>query len=126
MEIVLATRNRDKISEIEAILSPLDVRLLTLDGFPDAPEVVEDGETMEQNALKKSRAIRDATGTCALADDSGLEIDALGFGIKRAKRTGFNVAAQKPDGDGHGANFKLARYGLEAFHLYPPFKQSQN
>jgi XTP/dITP diphosphohydrolase len=78
MELVLATRNRDKIKEIEAILSPLDIKVLTLDHFDDVPEVVEDGKTLEENALKKARTVRDRTGLAALADDTGLEVDALG------------------------------------------------
>jgi XTP/dITP diphosphohydrolase len=78
MEIVLATRNRDKIREIEAILSPLDIEVLTLDRFDGVPEVVEDGATLEENALKKARTVRDHTGVSALADDTGLEVDALG------------------------------------------------
>jgi len=74
MKIVLATQNRDKIKEIKAIMAPLDVEFLHPDGMPD---VVEDGSTLEENALKKAREIRDFTGLCALADDTGLEVDAL-------------------------------------------------
>lgn len=77
MELVLATRNLDKIKEISAILAPLDVRLRTVAEFDAVPEVVEDGETLEANALKKARVVRDATGCCALADDTGLEVEAL-------------------------------------------------
>ncbi len=78
MEILLATRNKDKAKEIAALFSGLDVELSTLDDFPDAPVTVEDGETLEANALKKAREIRDLTGHTALADDTGLEVDALG------------------------------------------------
>jgi XTP/dITP diphosphohydrolase len=77
MKIVLATANRDKIKEIEAIMSPVDVTLIhpdSIDGFPD---IIEDGETLEDNALKKARGIRGFTGLCALADDTGLEVNAL-------------------------------------------------
>jgi XTP/dITP diphosphohydrolase len=77
MTIVVATRNPDKVKEIEAILRGLDVSLVTLDRFADVPTVVEDGTTVEENALKKARAVRDATEMCALADDTGLEVDAL-------------------------------------------------
>jgi XTP/dITP diphosphohydrolase len=77
MRIVLATHNRDKAGEIRAILEGLDVTLLTLDEFPGAPETVEDADTLEGNALKKAREIRAFTGLSALADDTGLEVDAL-------------------------------------------------
>jgi XTP/dITP diphosphohydrolase len=78
MEIVLATHNRDKAREIKALFAGLDVEVFTLDDFPDAPKTVEDGETLEANAVKKARAVRDFTGHTALADDTGLEVDALG------------------------------------------------
>jgi XTP/dITP diphosphohydrolase len=90
MTIVVATRNPDKVREIGAILRGLDVTLVGLDGFPDVPPVVEDGLTVEENALKKARAVRDATGLCALADDTGLEVDALGGapGVRSARYAG--------------------------------------
>lgn len=76
-QIVLATRNRDKIKEIRELLNSPDTEILTLDEFPDAPEVVEDGATLEENAVKKARAVADFTGLPALADDTGLEVDHL-------------------------------------------------
>jgi XTP/dITP diphosphohydrolase len=90
MTIVVATRNPDKVREIEAILRGLDVSLVSLERFGDLPPVVEDGRTVEENALKKARAVRDATGTCALADDTGLEVDALGGapGVHSARYAG--------------------------------------
>jgi XTP/dITP diphosphohydrolase len=77
MKIVLATHNSDKVGEIRAILDGLDVTLLTLDDFPGAPETKEDAGTLEGNALKKAREVRAFTGLSALADDTGLEVDAL-------------------------------------------------
>jgi len=77
VKIVLATHNSDKVREITRILTGLRVTLVALDEFDGVPEVVEDGCTLEQNALKKARAVRDATGWSALADDTGLEVDAL-------------------------------------------------
>ena len=77
-ELVLATRNRHKGEELVAILSDLGVTIHTLDEFPDAPDVVEDGDTCEANAVKKARAIAEFTGLPAVADDTGLEVDALG------------------------------------------------
>lgn len=78
MRLVLATHNRDKVREIRGILSGLDVVVLTVDDFDGVPEPIEDGETLEANALKKAREIRDFTGCSALADDTGLEVEALG------------------------------------------------
>jgi XTP/dITP diphosphohydrolase len=77
-ELVLATRNRHKREELVALLGDLGITIRTLDEFPDAPEVVEDGDTCEANAVKKARAIADFTGLPAVADDTGLEVDALG------------------------------------------------
>jgi XTP/dITP diphosphohydrolase len=77
-ELVLATRNRHKAVELVALLGDLGITVRTLDEFPDAPDVVEDGETCEANAVKKARAITEFTGLPAVADDTGLEVDALG------------------------------------------------
>jgi XTP/dITP diphosphohydrolase len=78
MKIVLATRNRDKAREILAMLQGLDLEVATLADFAGAPETIEDGETLEANAFKKAREARDHTGLSALADDTGLEVTALG------------------------------------------------
>ena len=77
-ELVLATRNRHKGEELAALLGDLGITIHTLDEFPDAPDVVEDGDTCEANAVKKARAIAEFTGLPAVADDTGLEVDALG------------------------------------------------
>jgi XTP/dITP diphosphohydrolase len=77
-ELVLATRNRHKREELAALLGNLSITIRTLDEFPDAPDVVEDGDTCEANAVKKARAIAKFTGLPAVADDTGLEVDALG------------------------------------------------
>lgn len=76
--LVLATRNPGKIVEIRAILSSLPVELVTLEGLPEIGSAEEDGLTFEQNATKKALHVWKATGLAALADDSGLEVDALG------------------------------------------------
>lgn len=75
--ILLATANRDKVREIGHILSALPVRLLSLADFPDIPEIVEDGETFLENARKKAAVAHRHTGLISLADDSGLEVEAL-------------------------------------------------
>lgn len=77
MKLVLATRNQDKIKEIKHALAGLDIEILTLDQFPQAPEVEEDGTTLAENALKKARAIFNATKILTMADDTGLEVDFL-------------------------------------------------
>jgi XTP/dITP diphosphohydrolase len=80
MKVVLATRNRNKVREIKEILSVADsgVKVYTLDDFPVIEDVEEDGATFEDNAIKKASHIAAATGMIAIADDSGLEVDALG------------------------------------------------
>ena len=77
-ELVLATRNRHKGEELATLLGDLGVTIHTLDEFPNAPDVVEDGDTCEANAVKKARVIAEFTGLPAVADDTGLEVDALG------------------------------------------------
>jgi XTP/dITP diphosphohydrolase len=75
--LVFATRSAGKLAELAALCAPLglDVRAAADLG---APDVVEDGATLVDNAVKKAREVARATGLCALADDSGLEVDALG------------------------------------------------
>ncbi len=75
--LVLASHNRKKAAELRAILEPLGIRLLSLADFPGAPEPVEDGDTFEANALIKARSALAHTGGAAVADDSGLMVDAL-------------------------------------------------
>jgi len=77
MEVVLATKNLDKIKEIKEILKDLKIKVFTLKDFPNFPLVEEDKDTLEGNALKKARTIAKFTGKIALADDSGLEVEAL-------------------------------------------------
>jgi XTP/dITP diphosphohydrolase len=78
LEIVIATRNPGKVKEIERIMAGLPVRWLTWRDFRDWPEVEENGATFRENALIKARAVAGFTGLPALADDSGLEVEALG------------------------------------------------
>ena len=76
-EGVIATRNPGKFREIKAILSSFPLKFLSLEDFPDVPEIVEDGATFAENAGKKARTIADLTGRLAIADDSGLVVGAL-------------------------------------------------
>lgn len=75
--LVIATRNRKKVEEIRRILEGVAVELLSLDDFPGCPEVAEDSNTFEGNAVKKSKAVAGFTGKPSVADDSGLEVYAL-------------------------------------------------
>jgi XTP/dITP diphosphohydrolase len=77
LRLVVASANPDKVKEIVAVLSEaLAVELVPRPD--DVPEVVEDGETLLDNARLKAQALMQATGTAAVADDTGLEVDALG------------------------------------------------
>lgn len=76
--IVIATRNLHKLEEIRAIFSDLPVRILSLADFPEIGEVAETGQSFAENALQKARTVFQHTGLLTLADDSGLEVDALG------------------------------------------------
>ncbi|MEO7131194.1 MAG: RdgB/HAM1 family non-canonical purine NTP pyrophosphatase [Dermatophilaceae bacterium] len=102
--VVLATRNAHKVAELRVILADvtdaLGIEIVGLDAFPEAPEVVEDAVTFEQNALLKAASAAAATGLPALADDSGLTVDVLGGspGIFSARWSG---------GQGDAANVDL-------------------
>ena len=76
MQFVAASVNPDKVTEIKAVLAPLGIEVLPRP--IDVPEVKEDAPTLEGNARLKAEAVCDATGLPALADDTGLEVDALG------------------------------------------------
>jgi XTP/dITP diphosphohydrolase len=75
--LVLATRNRNKIQELCELLTGLPLTIKQADEFVGMPDVVEDGETLEANALKKARETAAFTGEMSLADDTGLLVDAL-------------------------------------------------
>lgn len=78
MELLIATRNRGKLKEIERLLAGCDIVVKGLDAYDGFPEVVEDGDTFEVNARKKAEITARLTGCMALADDSGLTVRALG------------------------------------------------
>lgn len=77
MKLIIATRNAHKLEEIHNIFDFATLEVLSAFDYPDIPDVVEDGETLEANAEKKAVEIALATGCWTLADDSGLEVDAL-------------------------------------------------
>lgn len=78
MKLVLASRNEHKLAELRVLCGLPEGTLVSAASFPGAPEPEEDADTFVGNALLKARALRDFTGEWALADDSGLCVDALG------------------------------------------------
>ncbi|MFN2454551.1 MAG: XTP/dITP diphosphatase [Pyrinomonadaceae bacterium] len=76
-ELLIATRNKGKVRELEALLSGLPVRLRSLQEFPQLGEVAETGATFAENAALKAQTYARAAGVFTLADDSGLEVEAL-------------------------------------------------
>jgi XTP/dITP diphosphohydrolase len=76
--LVLATRNEGKISEFRELLKPFDIEIKSLKDFGPIPPVKEDGRTFEDNAYKKAHSTAKVLGLPALADDSGLVVEALG------------------------------------------------
>jgi len=78
MQLVLATNNPDKIREIKELLADLPVTILIRDDFLEFPDIEETGTTLKENAVLKARTIADFCDLPALADDSGLEVEALG------------------------------------------------
>ena len=77
IELLVATTNAGKFAEVQAFLSELPLRIISLRDLHNPPTVIEDGATFEENALKKARTFADFSGMLTLADDSGLEVDAL-------------------------------------------------
>lgn len=88
--LVLATRNQGKEREFKELLAGLPFEVVSLAAYPNAPEIAEDGDTFAENALAKARQVAAFTGEIALADDSGLEVDAIGGrpGIHSARFAG--------------------------------------
>jgi XTP/dITP diphosphohydrolase len=75
--VVLATRNQGKVAELRRILGAYDVELVGLEAYPELGDVAETGEAFAANALLNAHAVSDATGRVAVADDSGLAVEAL-------------------------------------------------
>ena len=95
--LLLATRNPEKVKEIEAILSGVPFELKSLLDFPHLAEVVEDGTTLQENAKKKAHEIFAATGLPSLSDDTGLEVFHLGMrpGVYSARYAGENASYEE-------------------------------
>ena len=112
-KIVLASKNSDKVKEIRLALQSLPVEILSLADFDEMPDAVEDGKTFEDNALIKARFFATRTHLACLADDSGLEVDALGGlpGVMSARFAGYH--ADDETNNRHLVN-ELAKIGVTA------------
>lgn len=76
--LVLASRNKGKIQELQQLLAGTPVEVVGLESYPDIPEIEETGTTFLENAIIKAKTVAKYTGELSLADDSGLEVDCLG------------------------------------------------
>ncbi|MFB6098723.1 MAG: RdgB/HAM1 family non-canonical purine NTP pyrophosphatase [Salinibacter sp.] len=92
--LVLGTGNPGKVKELRSLLAPLSIDLIPADDLDDPPEVLEDADTLTGNAQKKARAFHDHTTLPVLADDTGLEVEALGGGpgVRTARFAGPDAA----------------------------------
>ncbi|MDB4987910.1 MAG: hypothetical protein JWN04_3088 [Myxococcaceae bacterium] len=121
--LLVATTNPNKVREIEQVLRPLGFEVVGLHQLErDLPEPVEDADTFEGNARIKALAYAQALGTACLAEDSGLEVDALGGapGVHSARYAGLGSTREEKDRannekllralEGHGAGSRRARF----------------
>ena len=97
LQLVVATRNKKKLGEIKEILKDLDLDLISLDTYPNAPKVIENGKTFQENAVKKALKLARFTGKLCLGEDSGLGVQALNGapGIYSARFSGVNKSDLK-------------------------------
>src|SRR5688572_24365015 len=77
IELLVATTNQGKFAEVQAYLETLPLKILSLQSLGRWPRVVEDGASFEENAVKKAKTLAEYSGLLTVADDSGLEVDAL-------------------------------------------------
>src|SRR5262249_44221742 len=107
MRLLIATTNRHKVLEIRRVLEGLEIELRTLDSWPPIVAAPETGRTFEDNARRKARYSAEGTGDLTVAEDSGLEIDALGGapGVESARYGG--------EGTSYSEKFRLIYDALE-------------
>lgn len=123
--IVLATTNSGKLTEVRAIMTDAGLDLAGADEFGGLPSVLEDGVTYEENAALKARAMARRTKTAAMADDSGLEVYALGGapGVRSARYAGpqgddaANVAKLLQEMSGLSGGDRKARFVCAAVYI---------
>lgn len=104
MELVVATKNKKKLQELKDLLREFDITVTSIEQYPKAPRIIENGKTFKANAVKKALTIARFTGKLALGEDSGLCVDYLGGkpGIYSARFAG-------PDKSDEKNNAKLLR-----------------
>lgn len=97
LELLVATRNKKKLEEIKELLSDLNIRVTSLADYEGMPEIIEDGKTFAQNAIKKAATIALFTGKLVLGEDSGLEVKVLGNkpGVYSARYAGPRATDKK-------------------------------
>jgi XTP/dITP diphosphohydrolase len=117
IEVLLATGNRHKLREIREMLEGTSYEVLPLSEIKNAPEIVEDGDTFRANADKKARTLASLSGLITVADDSGIEVDALDGapGVYSARFAGHH---------GEGADDANNRLLLEKLHDVPDEKRT--
>ncbi len=95
--LIIATKNKGKVKEFKELLSEYPFKVISLLDVPGCPEIIEDGTTFKENAVKKAETVRDYTKEMVLADDSGLEVDFLGGepGIYSARFAGDNASDEE-------------------------------
>ena len=132
-KIVIATSNKHKVSEISVKIQPFFDEILSLADFPEIGEIVEDGNTIEENSFIKSRSSFDHTKIASVADDTILEVDALNGapGLYTARYAGENATYEEnmtkllKKLDGVEDKFRTARFrtiisfvdGVNDFHV---------
>jgi XTP/dITP diphosphohydrolase len=96
-ELLVATKNKGKMREIRELLKDFNLKITSLEDYPDIPSIEEDGKTFAQNAIKKAVTVAMYTKKLTLGEDSGLEVKALGNrpGIYSARYSGENATDQK-------------------------------
>jgi XTP/dITP diphosphohydrolase len=96
-ELIVATKNKGKVRELQGLLDPQGIKILSLLDLPEFPEIIEDGLTFRANAAKKAVTIALATGKPVMGEDSGLEVDALGGrpGVYSARYAGEGATDEK-------------------------------
>jgi len=134
-QLLLATRNKGKIEEFRRILdaiAPGEIELIGLESFPDLHDVVEDGSTFQENAIKKAREMSIASGIPAIADDSGLCVDFLNGdpGIFSARWAGAhgddqaNLEKVGEQGFGYDPIFQPEGYSISSAQMSAEEKDS--
>ena len=94
IDIILATHNKDKQAELNKAFNSKNINILSLEDFPQIGEIIEDGDTLKDNALIKAHTVYGITGLPSISDDTGLEVDALNGepGVFSARYAGENCS----------------------------------